>query len=54
MTNNKYKNRNRQYQLFSESDTSTCTSMAHNTSLGALGGTSCTGYYKDLHTLDTL
>lgn len=52
MTNNKEKNRNRQYQLFSESDTST--SMAHSTSLGALGDTSCTGYYKDLQALDTL
>lgn len=28
--------------------------MAHSTSLGALGDTSCTGYYKDLHALDTL
>lgn len=28
--------------------------MAHNTSLGALCDSSCTGYYKDLHALDTL
>lgn len=36
----------------SESDTST--SMANNTSLGALYDTSCTGHDKDSHALDSL
>lgn len=52
------RNRNGQNQAkrlrseLSESDTST--SMANNAILSAVGDTCCTGFDKDLHTLDTL